>query len=76
MTFYVFFIIKLETRQIVHYNITRQECPDHFVIFTENRLRNVLKSYIDYYNKYRPHQGLHGSLPCQYHHGYALMSRV
>jgi hypothetical protein len=30
------------------------------VIFTETRLRNVLKSYIDYYNKYRPHQGLHG----------------
>jgi hypothetical protein len=31
----------------------RQECLDHFVIFTENQLRRVLKSYIDYYNNYR-----------------------
>ncbi|MDR1307431.1 MAG: integrase core domain-containing protein [Treponema sp.] len=125
VTFYVFFVIKLEIRQIVHYNITRnptirfprlqfsefeykypdfylihdnsgelryfpydqydikdvritpyspnmnayaerfirslrQECLDHFVIFTENQLRNVLKSYVEYYNNYRPHQGLHG----------------
>jgi transposase InsO family protein len=46
----------------------RQECLDHFVIFTETQLRNVLKSYIDYYNNYRPHQGLHGipnALPVQ-----------
>jgi transposase InsO family protein len=121
VTFYVFFIIKLETRRIVHYNVTqnpnirflrnqfsefeyrypgaylihdnsgeqkwfpydqyntkdvgitpyspdmnacaerfvrslRQECLDHFVIFTENQLRNVLKSYIDYYNNYRSRQ--------------------
>jgi transposase InsO family protein len=39
---------------------TRQECLDHFVIFTETQLRRVVKSYIDYYNNYRPHQGLHG----------------
>jgi transposase InsO family protein len=38
----------------------RQECLDHFIIFTENQLRNILKSYIEYYNNYRPHQGLHG----------------
>jgi transposase InsO family protein len=38
----------------------RQECLDHFVIVTETQLRNVLKSYIGYYNKYHPHQGLHG----------------
>jgi transposase InsO family protein len=31
----------------------RQECLDHFVIFTENQLRRVVKSYIDYYNNYR-----------------------
>jgi transposase InsO family protein len=125
VTFYVFFILELKTRKIVHYNVTqnptiqvlryqlsefecrypgsylihdnsgelryfpydqydikdvritpyspdmnayaerfvrslRQECLDYFVIFTETQLRNVLKSYIDYYNNYRPHQGLHG----------------
>jgi hypothetical protein len=36
----------------------RQECLDHFVIFTEKQLRNILQSYVDYYNNYRPHQGL------------------
>jgi transposase InsO family protein len=38
----------------------RQECLDHFVIFTENQLRNIVKEYIHYYNNYRPHQGLKG----------------
>jgi transposase InsO family protein len=38
----------------------RRECLDHFVIFTETQLRRVVKSYVDYYNNYRPHQGLRG----------------
>ncbi|MCL2722371.1 MAG: integrase core domain-containing protein [Treponema sp.] len=38
----------------------RQECLDYFIIFTENQLRNIIKSYIEYYNNYRPHQGLKG----------------
>ena len=38
----------------------RQECLDHFVIFTYNQLRRLVKAYVDYYNNYRPHQGLKG----------------
>ena len=38
----------------------RQECLDYFVIFTEGQLRRIIKSYIEYYNNYRPHQGLKG----------------
>jgi hypothetical protein len=38
----------------------RQECLDHFIIFTQTQLRRVVGSYIDYYNNYRPHQGLCG----------------
>jgi transposase InsO family protein len=38
----------------------RRECLDRFVIFTQTRLRRIVGSYIDYYNNYRPHQGLHG----------------
>jgi hypothetical protein len=38
----------------------RQECLDHFIIFTQTQLRGVVGSYIDYYNNYRPHQGLRG----------------
>jgi hypothetical protein len=37
-----------------------RECLDHFVIFTQTRLRRVVKSYIDYYNNYRPQQGVKG----------------
>ena len=51
----------------------RQECLDWFVIFSERQLRNILKSYMEYYNfvvlvrliqgldqnnKFRPHQGI------------------
>ena len=121
--FYVFFIIELKTRKIVHYNITqnpnirflrnqfnyfeelypdsylihdnsgelkyfpykdygikgvaitpyspnmnayaerfirsvRQECLDWFIIFSEKQLRNILKQYFEYYNNFRPHQGI------------------
>ena len=38
----------------------RQECLDYFIIFTYGQLRNIVKSYIEYYNNYRPHQGLKG----------------
>jgi transposase InsO family protein len=39
----------------------RQECLDHFIIFTWTQLRRIVKEYIGYYNDYRPHQGLGGS---------------
>ena len=38
----------------------RKECLDHFVIFTHGQLQNLVSDYIDYYNNYRPHQGLKG----------------
>ena len=38
----------------------RQECLDYFIIFTHNQLRRIVKGYLDYYNNYRPHQGLQG----------------
>ena len=125
--FYVFFIIELKSRKIVHYNVTqspkirflrsqfsyfeelypnsylihdnsgelkyfpnqeygikgvattpyspnlnayaerfirsvRQECLDWFIIFSERQLRNILQSYMEYYNNFRPHQGL-GAIP-------------
>ncbi|HAK45346.1 MAG TPA: hypothetical protein DCO79_05435 [Spirochaeta sp.] len=43
-------------------NPIRQECLDWFVIFSERQLRNILKSYMEYYNKFRPHQGIN-SIP-------------
>ena len=38
----------------------RQDCLDHFLIFTYGQLRRIIRSYMDYYNNYRPHQGLKG----------------
>jgi hypothetical protein len=38
----------------------RNECLDYFIIFTEGRLRKIVKGYVDYYNNYQPHQGLKG----------------
>jgi transposase InsO family protein len=38
----------------------RNECLDYFIIFTEGQLRKIVKGYVDYYNNYRPHQGLKG----------------
>ena len=38
----------------------RRECLDYFIIINENQLRNIIKGYIEYYNNYRPHQGLKG----------------
>jgi putative transposase len=40
----------------------RQECLDWFIIFSEKQLRNILKSYMEYYNQFRPHQGIN-SIP-------------
>jgi transposase InsO family protein len=38
----------------------RQECLNFFIIFTYSQLCRITKSYVDYYNNYRPHQGLKG----------------
>ncbi len=36
----------------------RKECLDWFIIFSEKQLRNIIKQYMEYYNNYRPHQGI------------------
>jgi transposase InsO family protein len=41
----------------------RQECLDHFIIFTYGQLFRIITAYVDYYNNYRPHQGLKGGIP-------------
>lgn len=38
----------------------RGEALDHFILLSEKQVRNIISEYIDYYNKYRPHQGLGG----------------
>jgi putative transposase len=36
----------------------KRECLDHFIVFGETHLRYLLDHYLDYYHRFRPHQGL------------------
>lgn len=41
----------------------REECLDQLLVLNETHLRRVLKTYGDYYNRARPHQGLRQQAP-------------
>jgi transposase InsO family protein len=41
----------------------RRECLDHLIVFGEQHLRRILKSYADYYNCVRTHRSLHKDAP-------------
>lgn len=43
----------------------RRECLDHLLILGERHLFQHMKAYIEYYNLYRPHQGLAQRIPTQ-----------
>jgi putative transposase len=41
----------------------RRECLDHFLILHEKQLYRLLKAYVGYFNRARPHQGIHQQIP-------------
>ena len=41
----------------------RRECLDHLLILHEYQLARVLQAYVAYFNRVRPHQGLHQQIP-------------
>ena len=41
----------------------REECLDHLLILNQTHLRRVLKTYTEYYNEARPHQGIGQRIP-------------
>src|SRR6202045_2288905 len=41
----------------------RRECVDHIIVLGEAHLRQVLKSYADYYNRFRTHRSLNKDAP-------------
>jgi transposase InsO family protein len=41
----------------------RRECLDHVIVFGEEHLRRVLRSYADYYNEVRTHRSLDKDAP-------------
>ncbi len=36
----------------------KRECLDHFTCFSRKHLDHILREYVRFYNRYRPHQGL------------------
>jgi putative transposase len=41
----------------------RRECLDHMLILHEKQLHRVLRAYVEYFNRARPHQGIHQHVP-------------
>ena len=41
----------------------RRECLDHLLVLSETHLRRILLEYLAYFNRDRPHQGLHQQIP-------------
>jgi len=43
----------------------RRECLDYVLILSERHLHRVVKEYMAYFNKARPHQGIEQRIPCR-----------
>jgi putative transposase len=41
----------------------RRECLDHMLILSEKQLHRVLRAYVAYFNRARPHQGIRQQVP-------------
>jgi len=41
----------------------RRECLDQVLILHEKQLHRVLRAYVAYFNRARPHQGIHQQVP-------------
>jgi putative transposase len=41
----------------------REECLDRLLILNQAHLRRVMREYVDYYNRARPHQGIDQKCP-------------
>ena len=43
----------------------QQECLDHFVVVGEWHLNHLVREFLRYYHRFRPHQGLENLTPDQ-----------
>jgi len=41
----------------------RRECLDNIIVFNEQQLERVLREYLDYYHRHRPHRALDRDAP-------------
>jgi hypothetical protein len=42
----------------------RRECLDYMLILSERHLRQMVTNCVTYFNRARPHQGIHQRIPC------------
>ena len=54
----------------------RREALDHFLIVNERQLSRILKAYVEYFNKERPHQGIGQAIPEPKQSGSLLEGKV
>ncbi len=54
----------------------RREALDHFLIVNERQLSRILKAYVEYFNKSRPHQGIGETIPEPKQSGSLLEGKV
>ncbi len=48
--FYLLLIVEMRTRKIKQLNGTiKREALDHFLLFSEKQVRNIIQSYVTYY---------------------------
>ncbi|MCX6027606.1 MAG: integrase core domain-containing protein, partial [Chloroflexi bacterium] len=41
----------------------RRECLDHLLVVGDRHLHRVIKEYVEYFNRARPHQGIGQRIP-------------
>jgi putative transposase len=41
----------------------RRECLDHMLVLGERQLYGIVKEYVQYFNRARPHQGIQQRVP-------------
>ena len=41
----------------------RRECLDHILVFGDRQLHRVIKEYVEYFNRAKPHQGIGQRIP-------------
>ncbi len=61
-TVYVFVVMEVSTRRIVHCNVTERPALNHFIFLSASHVRRIAREFIEYYNRARPSQGSKRSL--------------
>jgi len=52
----------------------RRGCLDHMLTLHSNQLHRTVRAYVDYYSRFRPHQGIGQRVPTQYRRTYPASS--